>query len=128
MARDLNQVTLTGRLGADPELRFTATGTATCSFRIAVSKPTKADGSNRGDADWVNIVAWQKLAETCNQYLAKGRRVGVTGRLQTRSWEGQDGQRRYITEVVASDVVFLDQSGAQGSGAAQPPDDDDLPF
>jgi len=122
MAREYNKVILSGRLGADPEMRFTATGTPVTTFRIAVDRPVgRTEGGERRqqETDWFNIVAWRQLAETCNQYLAKGRRVLVDGRLQNRSWDGQDGQKRYITEVVANDVVFLEGQG-QGQGQGSP--------
>ena len=138
MPRDLNKVMIIGNLGADPEMRFTANGTPVTSFRIAVNRsfqPTAGD--RRDETEWFSVVAWNKLAETCNQFLGKGRRVYVEGRLQTRSWEGQDGQRRYRTEIVAMDVIFLDRQGAampDGMGDEAPVAEDqdlepeDLPF
>ncbi|MBM2826232.1 MAG: single-strand binding protein [Dehalococcoidia bacterium] len=108
--RDLNRVMIMGNLGADPEMRFTANGTPVTSFRVAVNRVrVGGDGDRREETDWFSVVAWNKLAENCNQYLGKGRRVYVEGRLQTRSWEGQDGQTRYRTEIVANDVIFLDR-------------------
>lgn len=132
--RDLNKVMLIGNVGADPEMRFTANGSPVTSFRIAVNRQRQgADGERRDETEWVSIVAWNKLAETCNQFLGKGRRVYVEGRLQTRSWDGQDGQKRYRTEVIANDVLFLDRrGGALGEGGDQVEADDldadDLPF
>lgn len=131
----LNKVMLIGNLGADPEMRFTANGTAVTSFRIAVSRVFVTDGERKEETEWVSIVTWAKLAEHVNQYLTKGRKVYVEGRLQTRSWEGQDGQKRYRTEVIAQDVQFLDR-GAGGAPAAAGEDHgggddleaDDLPF
>ncbi len=119
MARDLNKVMLIGRLGADPELRYTAQGTAVAQMRLAVNRRTRAgaEGEQREETDWFTVVAWERLAETCSQYLAKGSRVYFEGRLQTRSWEGQDGQRRYATEIVANDMIMLDSrqpAGVQG--------------
>src|SRR5438094_6132964 len=100
----LNKVMLIGNLGADPEMRFTANGTAVTSFRVAVSRfYTGSDGERKEETEWVSIVAWSKLAERVNQYLTKGSKAYIEGRLQTRSWEGQDGQRRYRTEVIAND-------------------------
>lgn len=102
----LNRIILIGRLTKDPELRFTQSGKAVCSFTLAVDRPyVGADGSR--EADFINIVVWNKTAENCAQYLAKGKLAAVDGRLQIRSYEGQDGQRRYVTEVVAEAVRFL---------------------
>ncbi|MBI2886077.1 MAG: single-stranded DNA-binding protein [Chloroflexi bacterium] len=111
--RDLNKVLVIGNLGKDPEMRFTANGTPVTSFSLAVNRTySGTDGERHQETEWFNVVAWNKLAETCNQHLAKGRRVYVEGRLQTRSWEGQDGQTRYRTEIVATDVIFLDRRTA----------------
>ncbi|HZU76937.1 MAG TPA: single-stranded DNA-binding protein [Dehalococcoidia bacterium] len=132
----LNKVMIIGNLGKDPEMRFTANGSAVTNFSVAVSRQYQgADGERREETEWFNVVAWNKLAEQCNQFLQKGRRVYVEGRLQTRSWDGQDGQKRYRTEVVASEVQFLDRAG-QAVGAATRDgtidgditDPDDLPF
>lgn len=110
MAKDLNKVQLTGRLGADPEMRFTPQGTAVTTFRVASNRSWKtAEGEQREDTEWFSIVAWNKLAEICNQYLNKGTRVYIEGRSQTRSWvEEQSGQTRYKTEIVANDMIILD--------------------
>ena len=121
----LNKVMVIGNLGADPEMRYTADGAAVTNFRIAASRNyTGSDGERKEETEWFSIVAWRKLAELCSQYLQKGRRVYVEGRLQTRSWEGQDGQKRYTTEVIAEDVIFLDSK----PGAAPRPDDQDAPM
>ncbi len=134
----LNKVMIIGNLGRDPEMRFTANGSAVTNFTVAVSRQySSADGERKEETEWVRVVTWNKLAEQCNQFLQKGRRVYVEGRLQTRSWDGQDGQKRYSTEVVAQDVQFLDRAGAPGagpSGGRDPMmdgdinDPDDLPF
>jgi len=110
MAKDLNKVQLTGRLGADPEMRFTPQGTAVTTFRVASNRTWKtAEGEQREDTEWFSIVAWNKLAEICNQYLNKGTRIYIEGRSQTRSWvEEQSGQTRYKTEIVANDMIILD--------------------
>ncbi len=117
-ARGLNKVMLIGNLGADPEMRYTPSGKAVTTFRIAVNRTWKdaASGEQQQDTQWIRIVTWTQLAEICARYLSKGRQVYVEGRLQTRSWEGQDGQRRYMTEVVAQDVIILDRAPA----AAEP--------
>ncbi len=121
----LNKVMIIGNLGADPEMRYTADGAAVTNFRIAASRNyTGADGERKEETEWFRIVAFRKLAELCNQYLQKGRRVYVEGRLQTRSWEGQDGQKRYTTEVIAQDVQFLDSK----PGGAPRAEDQDAPM
>lgn len=115
-ARGLNKVMLIGNLGADPEMRYTPAGRAVTTFRIAVNRTWKdpTSGEQQQDTQWVRIVAWAQLAEICARYLSKGRQVYIEGRLQTRSWETPDGSRRYMTEVVAQDMILLDR----GAGAA----------
>ena len=109
----LNKVMLIGNLGADPEMRYTANGNAVTTFNLAVNRNwTGPDGERKEETEWFTVVSWEKLAETVSQFLQKGRRAYVEGRLQTRSWEGQDGQKRYKTEVVANTVLFLDRPQA----------------
>jgi single-strand DNA-binding protein len=109
----LNKVMLIGNLGTDPEMRYTANGNAVTTFRLACSRNFAGpDGERREETEWFSVVTWNKLAETCSQFLQKGRRAYVEGRLQTRSWEGPDGQRRYRTEVIANTVLFLDRAQA----------------
>jgi len=121
----LNKVMVIGNLGADPEMRYTADGAAVTNFRVAASRNyTGADGERKEETEWFRIVAFRKLAELCNQYLQKGRRVYVEGRLQTRQWEGQDGQKRFTTEVIAQDVQFLDSK----PGGAPRAEDQDAPM
>ncbi len=106
----LNRVMIIGNLGADPEMRYMADGTAMTSFRVATTRNyTGPDGDRREETEWFPVTTWRKLAEQCSQYLQKGRKVYVEGRLRTRSWDGPDGQRRYRTEVVADKVLFLDK-------------------
>ncbi len=106
----LNKVMLIGNLGTDPEMRYTANGSAVTSFRLACSRSyTSQDGERKEETEWFTVVSWNKLAETVSQFLQKGRRAYVEGRLQTRSWEGQDGQTQYRTEVIANTVLFLDK-------------------
>ncbi len=140
----LNKVMLIGNLGADPELRFTANGAAVANFRIACSRSyTDREGQRQEVTEWVTIVAWQRLAELCGQYLSKGRPVFVEGRLQTRQWQDREGNNRYTTEVVANDIQFLGGRGGGGGdfgdsgggnwdeGPGDPgggPDAGDLPF
>ena len=138
MAGGLNKVMIIGNVGRDPEMRYTPNGAAVTSFSVAVSRRwTTPDNQQRDETEWFNVVAWDKLAETCNQLITKGRKVYIEGRLQTRSWEGQDGQKRYRTEVVAQNMLLLDprQQGAGGGGqrddAGFPSDEmepDDIPF
>lgn len=110
----MNNVVLIGRLCADPELRYTPSGVATCSFRLAVdkglpkNKKQEMESKGQPTADFINIVVWGKQAENCANYLKKGRLAAVSGRLQSRSYEGKDGTKRYITEVVATRVEFLE--------------------
>jgi len=142
----LNKVMLIGNLGKDPEMRYTANGKAVTSFSLACNRNyTASDGERREETDWFDVVTWDKLAETCSQFLQKGRQAYVEGRLHTRSWEGQDGQKRYRTEVIANTVLFLGGPGGGAGGGAQQParvaepyddggaappsvDPDDLPF
>ena len=120
----LNKVMLIGNLGADPEMRYTADGNALTSFRVAASRNyTTPDGERREETEWFSIVAWRKLAEQCSQFLQKGRRVYVEGRLRTRSWDTPEGQKRYRTEVVADKVLFLDRPG----GAPLPEEEEMAP-
>src|SRR4030043_371550 len=109
-ARSLNKVQLIGNLTRDPELRYTPQGTAVCSFGLATNRSWMPEGAieRREETEFHRIVAWNKLAELCSQLLAKGRKVYVEGRLQTRSWEPAEGEKRYTTEVVAEDMVILD--------------------
>lgn len=149
MAGSLNRVMLIGRLTRDPELRYTPSGSPVCNLAIATNRYGQdQSGERREFTDYHDIVVWnmgnRKLAELCGQYLQKGRLVYVEGRLQTRSWDdAQSGQKRYKTEVNASDVQFLDSRGdaaaapvgvGAGAGAAVPDvaggdvDPDDIPF
>lgn len=125
MARSLNKVTLIGNLTRDPELRYTPQGTAVTSFGLATNRQwTTESGEKKEDAEFHNIVAWNKLAEICAQLLTKGRKVYVEGRLQTRSWEGEDKVKRTRTEIVISDMIILDSRGA---GVSAPIDEFDVP-
>ncbi len=126
MARSLNQVTLMGNLTRDPELRNTPSGQSVCSFSLALNRAYKNQAGEWQEAtDYIDVVAWGPLGERVAQYLHKGRRALVNGRLQSRSWE-QDGQKRSKVEVLANDVTFLDSpgggdgGGAGGGGASAP--------
>jgi len=117
MARDLNKVMMTGYLGADPEMRFTPQGSPVTTFRVASGRSWKsADGTQHDDTEWFRVVAWEKLAEICNQYLTKGTRVYVEGRLQTRKYTDRDGQERYSTEVIATDMIILSSKRGEDGG------------
>lgn len=110
---NLNKVMIIGNVGTDPEMRFTPNGNPVTTFRIATSRIfTSSEGERKQETEWFTVVTWNKLAESCNQFLTKGRRAYVEGKLRTRSWEGQDGQRRTRMEVVADRVLFLDRQAS----------------
>ena len=115
MAKSINKVELLGRVGADPEMRYTQGGTAVTQLRLATDRVRKGGES---ETDWHSIVVWDKLAEAVANYVEKGQRVYVSGRLVQNTWEGNDGQRRYRTEIHAQEVVFLDsnRNGNNGGG------------
>ncbi|OGM20550.1 hypothetical protein A2771_03690 [Candidatus Woesebacteria bacterium RIFCSPHIGHO2_01_FULL_38_26b] len=113
MARSLNKVELIGNLTRDPELRYTPAGAAVCTFGLATNRQWTTDaGEKKEDAEFHRIVAWNKLAELCAQLLAKGRKVYVEGRLQTRRWTAQDGSEKITTEIVINDMIILDSRSA----------------
>jgi single-strand DNA-binding protein len=106
----LNKVMIIGNLGGDPEMRFTPSGNPVTTFRVATNRVSKtAEGERKEETEWFSVVTWSKLAENCNQYLVKGQRVYAEGRLHTRMWDGQDGQKHSRVEIIASNVVFLDK-------------------
>ena len=121
MARTINKVELLGRVGTDPEMIYTPNGTAVTKLRLATDRRHQ-DGETT--ADWHDIVIWGKTAEAVNQYVGKGERIHVSGRLVQNSWETDDGQRRRRTEVHTQEVVFLDSNGNGGSGDGE----EDSPF
>ncbi len=113
MARSLNKVQLIGNLTRDPELRYTPSGAAVCTIGLATNRQWVTEaGEKKEDAEFHRLVAWNKLAEICSQLLKKGRKVYVEGRLQTRSWQGQDGSQKQTTEIVISDMIILDPKGS----------------
>ena len=126
----MNKVILLGRLTKDVEVRYTQTNnTMVTSFTLAVNRRFKQEG--QPDADFINIVAWSKLAEFCSKYFKKGQQVSIVGRLQTRTWEDENGQKRYITEVVAEEAYFADSKKEETETTQEqiniiPPDE--LPF
>lgn len=123
----VNRVTLLGNLGADPELRTTSTGNTVTEMRLATSSRYKDKiGEFKDDVQWHRVVVWGKQVEYCKEYLAKGRQVYIEGRLQTRSWEDKEGNKRFTTEIVAQNVIFLNSKNntAQESSFG----DDEVPF
>lgn len=122
----LNKAMLIGNLGADPELRYTQSGVGVASFNVATTRRWKdKEGQQQEETEWHRIVAWQRLGEICNEYLHKGSKVYVEGRLQTRKWQDQNGNDRWTTEIVATDVQFLTpkggESGSYGGGGGYDP-------
>ncbi len=115
----LNKVMLIGNLGTDPELKYTPGGQAVCNFSLATNEKWKdKSGALQERVEWHRIVVWGKQADSCKEYLAKGRSVYIEGKIQTRSWEDKDGQKRYATEVIAHDVKFL-ANAAKGERAGK---------
>lgn len=142
----MNKAIICGRLGQDPELKYIPSGTAVCNFSVATSKKwTDKSGHKQEKTQWHRIVIWGKLAELCNKYLQKGREVLLEGEIETRNWEAKDGTKRYMTEIVASNVQFLSggnqgqkNHGGQGTGSDRAAENlysntegfaaDDIPF
>ncbi len=110
--RGLNKVQIIGNLGRDPEMRYTPNGKPVTSFTVAVSRSwVKPEGERTEKTEWFNVVAWDRLAEICGQHLAKGSLVYVEGRLETRSWEAENGQKHFRTEIVANEMIILERRG-----------------
>ena len=137
--RMVNKVILIGNLGADPEVRYTQNGTAVANFRLATTETWKKEGEKEELTEWHRIVTFGRLAEICGEYLSKGSKVYIEGRIQTRKWEDRDGNPRYTTEIVAREMKMLSPRGAgdEGQGAYReeepplpdvPPMGDDVPF
>lgn len=119
---NLNKVVLCGRMTADPELKQTGSGIAVVSFTLAVNRryqSRSADGSQAQQADFINVVAWRQTAEFISRYFRKGSALCITGSIQTRSWQDQQGQKRYATEVVADEAMFVDSKNEGGAVAGQ---------
>ena len=136
----MNKVMLTGRLTKDPEFTTTVNGISVCRFGLAVDRKFTNENGEK-EADFINIVVWRGLAENCNKYLRKGNKVGIVGSIQTRTYDVQDGSKRYATEVIAEDVEFLSpktendgkpktesQEKQEIMQKFEPIDDDNLPF
>lgn len=122
----LNKILIIGNLGTDPEMRYTPNGNPVTSFRVATNRRyTTSQGEQREETEWFRVVAWNRLAERCNQFLTKGQRVYVEGRLRSDTWTGNDGQTRFTNEINAFEVVFLSASGGPGEGG--PPSEADGP-
>jgi single-strand DNA-binding protein len=139
MAKSLNKVQLIGNLGKDPELRYTTSGVAVATFTIATNESWRdQDGNTQERTEWHNIVAWRKLAEVCGEWLKKGSKIYIEGRIQTRSYDDKNtGQKRYMTEIVADNMIMLDGKGrtegnspavSEPSAPAPQSANDDLPF
>jgi single-strand DNA-binding protein len=129
MAGGVNKVILVGRLGADPDMRYTPSGQGVCELRVATSESwNDKNGQRQERTEWHRVVVWGKRAEICSKYLSKGRQVYIEGRIQTRNYDDKEGNKRYITEVIANDVQFLG-GGREGGGrekadeAPPPPSD-----
>jgi len=113
MSRGLNKIQIIGRLGRDPEMRYTSQGTPVTNFSVATGgKWTDRNGNERDDTEWFRVEAWDRLGETCNEYLAKGREVYVEGRIKTRRYTDRDGNERTAVEVVANNILFIGDRGA----------------
>jgi single-strand DNA-binding protein len=130
MAGGVNKAILVGNLGSDPEMRYTPSGQGVCEFRVATNESwNDKNGQRQERTEWHRIVVWGKRAEVCSKYLSKGRSVYVEGRIQTRTYDDKDGNKRYITEIVAQDVQFLGGGGRDGArdnrgSEPAPPSDD----
>ena len=119
MARGINKVILVGNLGKDPELKYTPSGQSVTNFTVATSRSYKdKSGEWKEETEWHNVKAWGKTGESVAQYLSKGRQVYVEGRIQTRTWEDNDGKKRYFTDIVADNIVLLGGRGEGGSAGA----------
>jgi single-strand DNA-binding protein len=123
----LNRVILIGRLTKDPELRYTPAGVAVAQFTLAIDRPFTNSQSKERETDFLNIVTWNKLAETCANYLRKGRLTAVEGRIQTRNYDNSEGKKVYVTEVVADNVRFLESSNSGTSGREEMSSSDQSP-
>lgn len=124
----VNKVMLIGRLGADPEVRYTPGGATVANFNLATNRVWKdKEGNSKEDTTWHRVVVWNKLAEIAKEYVKKGNRVYIEGRIQNRSWEDQNGQTRYITEVVATQLQMLESAGAREEPPSGEPKGPDIP-
>ena len=124
----VNKVILVGNLGNDPEVKTTNSGSTLANFSVATSERWTKDGERQEKTEWHRVTAFGKLAEIVGQYVTKGSKVYIEGKIQTRSWETDSGEKRYATEIIARDLQMLDKAGQQSGAPPSPIDDDDLPF
>lgn len=126
MARGLNKVLIIGNVGRDPEMRYTPSGRPVTSFSVATSRSwTSGEGERHEETEWFNVVAWGNLAEICKSHLSKGQQVYIEGRLQTRSWEDENGKKHFRTEVVANEMIILGDRHHHDPHSNEPPPDDE---
>jgi single-strand DNA-binding protein len=131
MSRGLNKVMIIGNLGRDPEMRYTPSGKPVTTFSVATSRTwNTSDGEKREETEWFNVVAWSSLAEICKQYLTKGQQVYIEGRLQTRHWDDQEGNKHTSIEVVANEMIILSErrEATETSAEQDALDEEEFPF
>jgi single-strand DNA-binding protein len=131
MSRGLNKVMIIGNLGRDPEMRYTPSGKPVTTFSVATSRTwSTSDGEKREETEWFNVVAWSSLAEICKQYLSKGQQVYIEGRLQTRHWDDQEGNKHTSVEIVANEMIILSERRETGESSteAESIDEEEFPF
>ena len=130
MSRSLNKVMIIGHLGRDPEMRYTPSGRPVTTFSVATNRDwSTSDGERHSETEWFNVVAWSKLAEICNQYLSKGQQVYIEGRLQTRQWDDANNTKRTSVEIVANEMIILNERRAEQNDITEgAPEEDEFPF
>ncbi len=131
MSRGLNKVLIIGNLGRDPEMRYTPSGKPVTTFSVATTRTwSTSEGEKREETEWFNIVAWSSLAEICKQYLTKGQQVYIEGRLQTRHWDDQEGNKHTSVEIVANEMIILSERRETGEASADlaPSEEEEFPF
>jgi len=131
MSRGLNKVMIIGNLGRDPEMRYTPSGKPVTTFSVATSRTwNTSEGEKREETEWFNIVAWSSLAEICKQYLTKGQQVYIEGRLQTRRWDDQEGNKHTSVEIVANEMIILSERRDTGESSSESEsiEDEEFPF
>lgn len=134
MSRGLNKIMVIGNLGRDPEMRYTPSGRPVTTFSLATNRSWKtSDGERRNETEWFSIVAWGNLAEICNKFLSKGKQIYIEGRVQTRHWEDDDGNKHETTEIVAKEMIMLgdrrtSDEDPDDTESQDEPDDDEFPF
>jgi single-strand DNA-binding protein len=131
MSRGLNKVMIIGNLGRDPEMRYTPSGKPVTTFSVATSRTwNTSEGEKREETEWFNVVAWSSLAEICKQYLTKGQQVYIEGRLQTRHWDDQEGNKHTSVEIVANEMIILSErrDAGESSTESESIEDEEFPF